>query len=113
MDTPTLNTKLPDLSEVDGFYQGLEIPIKDRNTKAEIRTFGVDNERGEIEPMFKCLLTLRPFSSITEEEKQELLKMNSLGLHPFEVAAMQTQYLCSRGIDCFKLIERGQAIEKK
>lgn len=60
---------------------------------------------------------LRPLSSMTEEEGNELEMMgHNAVVNKFEINqfhAARTRYLLSKGFDLFGLIEAGLAIEKK
>lgn len=69
--------------------------------------------------MFDCILILRPFESMTDEERKSYSEMTTeyLGM-PFTANQIknrlsnikQTEYLISIGIDVFNLKDRGWAV---
>jgi hypothetical protein len=60
-------------------------------------------------------LILRPLSSMTEEERRELVMQSVLPCEDRDVLedALRTKYLLSKSFDLFGLIESNLAVEKK
>ena len=91
------------------------IPVKVKDTLTEIHNYKLETASVRLGLIDSCKLEtvkpyLRPLSSMTEEEKEELIK-NFWGSHTAKDTFEELSWYLSKHFDINELIPRGLAIE--